>query len=174
MRRCLGWLLAIALFGAIVCPAQATPAWVVLVRHAEKVESPGSDPELSAAGELRALALRDALKDFELDAVLITPFRRTRATAAPLAESRKLSPVAVPVDRDHVAAVVARILSLPEGSAALVVGHSNTLASIVRGLGGPDMADLHECEYDSLYLLTLSKRPQLVRARYGAASPVCR
>jgi len=171
--RTRGWcLLAFFLFGA-AGPALATPAWVVLVRHAEKAASLDSDPELSEAGAVRALALRDALKDFELDEVLTSPFRRTRETAAPLAEARGLRPVVVPVSGDHVAAAVAQIRSMPEGGAVLVVGHSNTLAGIVRGLGGPDLADLRECEYDTLYVLGLDGKPRLIRARYGAASLDC-
>ncbi len=165
-------LLAVGLLGALQV-AQAAPAWVLLVRHAEKAEAAGSDPGLSPAGTTRALALRDSLADFKLDVVLTTPFRRTRDTAAPLVQARDLTPMVVPATGDHVANAVARLRGLSPHSTALVVGHSNTLAGIVQGLGGPRIADLRECDYDALYLLMLAEPPQLIRARYGPMNPAC-
>jgi hypothetical protein len=60
--------------------AQSPATTVILVRHAEKADEPGADPALSAAGEARARALADALRDVKVAAVLTTPYRRTNAT----------------------------------------------------------------------------------------------
>ena len=160
-----------AVFGGSA--AEAGPARVVLVRHAEKAGAPADDPGLSTAGAVRALALEAALRETRVDAVLTTPFRRTLETAAPLLSRRQLAGTVVPVDGDHVAAVLAQLQALPAGSTVLVVGHSNTLAAIIRGLGGPALPDLRECQFDRLYVLEMNRPVGLIQARYGEPDTGC-
>jgi hypothetical protein len=57
---------------------------LVLVRHAEKAAE-SADPPLSAAGRERALRLADRLEAMGIEAVWSSDYRRTRATAIPLA-----------------------------------------------------------------------------------------
>lgn len=51
------------------------------------------DPPLSSLGHLQAQRVRDRLADSGLDALYVTPLRRTSQTAAPLAERLGLDPV---------------------------------------------------------------------------------
>lgn len=150
-------------------PAQA--ARVILVRHAEKVDD-SRDPELSAAGKARAMALVTALDTVQVDAVLVSQFRRTAMTAAPVAARHRLEPEIVRVRgnaAEYGAAVAARIRELPRGSTVLVVGHSNTLAPTIAALGGPAIADLCDGEYARLFVLDLRGRtPALSASSYGA------
>ena len=166
-----GFALALILIAGV---AHAMPAQVLLVRHAEKASAPAGDPALSEAGRQRAEALKTALRAAAVDAVLTTPYRRTRETAAPLAAARGLEPIVVPTEGDHIAAVLARLRQLPAGSTALVVGHSNTLAPLIRELGGPSLPDLSECEFDRLFVLDTGPPAKLVEARYGATTAGCR
>lgn len=168
-------MLALAAAVTIVLPpaglmAQATT--VILVRHAEKA-APDGDPPLSAPGRARAAALGAALADQPLGIILTSEYRRTIETAAPLATARGLVPVVVAArgGPDSNAAAVARALhAAPAGSAALVVGHSNTLGPIIAALGGPHLADLCDGEHATLFVLQLPADgpPRLLRARYGA------
>ena len=49
------------------------------------------------------------------------------------------------------------------------MGHSNTIGHIVAALGGPDIGDLDEAEYDTLYVMTLGddRTARLVVTRFG-------
>jgi len=57
----------------------------ILVRHAERLSS-GDDPGLSAAGKRRAALLRTMFADANISAIFTRTFRRTKDTAAPLAQ----------------------------------------------------------------------------------------
>lgn len=168
-------ILAAALL--VMAPAGAsaqTPATeVILVRHAEKADEPGGDPSLSVAGEARARALADALRDEKVAAVLVTPYKRTSATAAPLATARGLVPITVAVNGGlsaYAKSVTEIVRSQYAGRTVLVVGHSNTIPAVIAALGGPKVNELCESEYSMMYVLTLdgSAAPKLVASHYGA------
>ena len=154
---------------AAVAP-HAGPTLVVLVRHAEKVDA-SADPALSAAGEARAVALAEALRDAGVRAVVTTQFRRTQATAAPLATRLGLTlQVVAAGGGDHAAAVAAAVRRLT--GVVLVVGHSNTIPAIVGALGAPRPPDLCDGNYDTMFVVALpadGSAPSLVRTRYGTA-----
>lgn len=153
-----------------------TPRLVILVRHAEAGGEPPADPSLTDAGRVRARALAAALEHTGLDAIIVTPFARTRMTAEPVAQMRGITPMVVEVAGgmdQHVAAVVEAVHGRPADGAVLVVGHSNTIPAIVRALGGPPLADLCHTEFATLFVLTLPPDgpPRLLRASYGPADP---
>ncbi len=171
----LGTVLA-ALLAAAPARAGAQPTVVIVVRHAEKAAAPANDPPLTAAGEARARALAAALADANVQAVLSTPTLRTTATAAPTAAARGLTTEIIPVAGGtpvHAAAVAAAIRQYHRGQTVLVVEHSNTVAAIVRALGGPSVPDLCDGQYASLFTLVFGDgpdagAPRLVRSSYGA------
>jgi broad specificity phosphatase PhoE len=162
-------LLALALACGSAAPravaAQADRV-VVLVRHAEKADEPRTDPPLTDGGRARAGALAAALEGARVSAVVVTPYRRTRATAEPLLRATGLTPIELPVAgglADHVRAVADTVRHRAPGETVVVVGHSNTIPPIIRALGGPDL----------LFVLTLPAQgaARLIRASYGAADP---
>ncbi len=59
------------------------------------------------------------------------------------------------------------------GSVVLVVGHSNTVPSIIAALGGPKLADLCDSAYSNLFVLVLGEPggARLIRSRFGDADP---
>ncbi|ROH93480.1 histidine phosphatase family protein [Stagnimonas aquatica] len=167
--------LLLALLLSLAGPAaQAAPSLVLLVRHAEKASTPGHDPGLSAAGEARAQALAAALAEARVGAILTSPLRRTRDTAAPTAAANGLKPQVVGFEGGtaaHVAAVAAAVRA-QDAATVLVVGHGNTVPAILAALGGPVLPDFCESSYGHLLVLSLdASPPRLLRARYGAADP---
>jgi broad specificity phosphatase PhoE len=149
---------------------------VVLVRHAEKDTAPRNDPPLTAAGEARAATLAGVVASAGIDAIVVTPYRRTRDTAVPVAQTRGITPIEVPVGRNlaaHVAAVADAVRARPPGASVLVVGHSNTIPAIVTALGGPQLPDLCDNQYAVLYVLSIPAEgpTRLVTASYGATDP---
>lgn len=168
-------LLAGLLLLLISAGLSAQASTVILVRHAEKGDTT-ADPLLSALGEQRARALDGALARFPLAAIYVSEYRRTSLTAGPTANRAGLTPVTIPVRRNppaQAAAIAEAVRHLPRGSAALVVGHSNTLPAILRALGGPEIGDLCDAEYATMLVLELPEGapPRLLRASYGGPNP---
>lgn len=143
---------------------------VILVRHAEKVDE-SADPELSETGSARASELMRVLADASVDAILVSPLRRTRDTAMPLAEAIGVMPRVVKQGATGNEEVLAGVRATPDGSTVLIVGHSNTLGPIMEGLGAEPI-DSFEA-YDNLVVATLvgERAVSVTRLRYGATSP---
>jgi broad specificity phosphatase PhoE len=154
-------------------PAAAT---IILVRHAERAAEPAGDPVLSAAGDVRAVALAEALANAGITAVVTTQYQRTRLTAAPIAAARGIMPTVIATAGGiaaHVRAVADTARALAASGPVLVVGHSNTVPRIVAALGGPTLADLCESEHATMFVIVLrpGAPPSLTRARYGIEDP---
>lgn len=165
---CLAALIAL---GATAVRAQTT---VIIVRHAEKAAQPASDPPLTEEGQARARALYDAVKDAGVGAIITTQFARTVQTAAPTASSLHITPRVVQASgADHVARVAAAVKAL-SGETVLVVGHSNTVPSIIAALGAKEPPAICDSEYDGFYVVRIAAdgKATLIRSRYGAASAV--
>ena len=140
------------------------PTVVYVVRHAERADGT-EDSQLSAPGDERAQLLAELLRDARITHIHTTDFRRTRATAAPIAEVRSLTPT---LYDDDLGALVARIRAQP--GRHLVVGHSNTIPVIVGALGGERSGLIAQEEYDRLYILTLTEGgTSTVMLRFGAS-----
>ena len=165
-------LLVAVLLGATPAAAQDSTV-VFLVRHAEKSSDPdAADPPLTAAGEARAAALREALEGTPVHAVIATQRERTQATARPLAQARGIVPEIVSLGDAHADSVAAAVRR-HAGHTVLVVGHSNTVARIIRALGGLSLRDLCDPEHANLFVLVIrdGAEPRLERRTYGAPDP---
>ena len=168
-------LLLVCAAAAHVVAQEATSATttVILVRHAEKAAAPAADPPLMPAGEMRARALLDAVRDAGVGAIITTQFVRTRATAAPTANALGITPEVVTANGRTHAQDVAAAIRKHAGQTVLVVGHSNTIPEIIGALGAtvPPMCD---AEYDNLYIVVLPPTgpPKLVRTKFGERTPV--
>ncbi len=151
-------------------PIAPMSASVYVVRHAEKADPSDPDTPLSPAGEARAQALASVLKGKGVHAVYATEFKRTQQTAGPTAQAAGVD-VTVVTNADR-AALIARARAVPMGSAALIVGHSNTVPDIVRELSGETVDGINENEFDNLYEVVFETdgRKRLVRSEYGEPS----
>jgi broad specificity phosphatase PhoE len=142
---------------------------VFVVRHAERADTAGgaaptmaADPELSDAGRARADSLAAALKDAKIVAIFSTEFKRTQATAAPLAKALGLQVTVV--SSKEPAKLIGAVKAA--GGNVLVVGHSNTIPAIVKGLGAATPVTVGDAEYDNLFVLTMGGTPSVLRLHY--------
>ena len=171
MKRALS-LLVLAL---LVLPLVAgEPITVILVRHAEKdaAVSP-TDPPLTQAGKERAEELARVLRDSGITTIYVTPYQRTRDTAAPIAVALDLQPVELQAGRTFAADTAALIREKHAGETVLVVGHSNTTPDLARALGAADVPNIADpWEFDNIFIVSLrgEERPTFLQLRYGAIS----
>jgi phosphohistidine phosphatase SixA len=159
-------LAALALSISTHAVAQST---IFVVRHAERADAgtaaatmTGADPDLSAAGTVRAGALATMLKDAGITAIFATQFRRTQQTAAPLATALGVTVATIP--SGDTAGLLAKVKAAPGN--VLVVGHSNTLPEVIRGLGVGTPVIVAESEFDNLFIVTRGEKPALLRLHY--------
>lgn len=163
---------AIALGLAWFFESQATTT-MIFVRHAEKMLTPVDDPSLSPEGQERAAELARQLGDADvvagIDAVYSTPYRRTMETVQPVADALNLEVNSYdPADNE---AVLERILKEHKGQIILVVGHSNTVPTLIADLGASKLVPaIAEFEYDNIYLVSIPwfGKTKTIRLRYGA------
>jgi len=138
------------------------------VRHAEKMQTPGErDPVLTEAGQRRAEALAELLRDVPLQAVFATAYQRTRLTAAPTAKQKNL-PVQE-YDARESAAFVQQWLQSGQSGPILIVGHSNTLPEMLRAAGVAESSNkFDESLYGDLYKVKIQAGSSTVeKARFG-------
>lgn len=147
MPHLLHWLyclLGLLLLQACRPPAaQTTPeaqpapplTTLVLLRHAEQDLQAGEDPPLNARGSQRAKDLRLLLAHTAFDAIYATPYRRSMATAQPLAQAQGLTVQAYDPDQD-LRQTAKQFLTQHPGQTLLVVGHSSTVPGLVNALVG--------------------------------------
>jgi broad specificity phosphatase PhoE len=166
--------LLLAALLALPVAAQAQPATVILVRHAEKASATEQDPVLSEAGIHRARDLATALADAGIGSVYVTQYQRTKLTAADVLAATKLTPTIISAGGiTHAADVAAAIKARPAGEVVLVVGHSNTITPLIAALGGPKMGNICDSQYSNLFIMQMTTpTPKLIRANYGKADPV--
>ncbi len=141
------------------CSAHAQTIYVV--RHAEKQvvaadadQMMQRDPELSELGMQRAVRLAELLKAVPVSAIYSTPFRRTKATVAKVAEQSGLEVQIYSPRADSTRKLIENMRALNAGT-ILITGHSNTVDDIVNGITGESHipGDLDESEYDNLFVL---------------------
>lgn len=151
-------------------PAAAeSPTIIYLVRHAEPDVGPPQDPFLSKAGEKRAYDLQQVLRSAGLSAIYHTEARRTRQTVRALAGLLEIVPRmmgAPEVDR-----LVERLKTEHRGQSVLVVGHSDTIPAILKGLGisVDRVPAIGAHEFDHLFVVIMppSGAPSLLHLHYG-------
>ncbi|MCC5612666.1 histidine phosphatase family protein [Nostoc sp. CHAB 5834] len=166
-------LLAFLSLSLAVTLTACSTTTVYLVRHAEKVDETDST-DLNPSGRQRALALADTLANRGIDSIFTTPYRRTRQTAEPLA--RRLSIRLQDYAPKPTGALVDRV-NLIRGKTVLVVGHSNTVLDIARGLGAaPSLQTIESGDYDNLFILRIKrslfgKRVGITEKTYGMETP---
>ena len=150
---------------------QATTT-MIFVRHAEKAMQPADDPGLSEAGHRRVAELTRQLVDADVvagvDAIYSTPFRRTQETAQSVADALDLPIHTYSLDDNE--AVLSTILKNHKGKIILVVGHSNTLPTLIADLGASKkVPPIQENEFDNIYVVSIPwfGKTKTIRLRYG-------
>lgn len=128
-------------------PAAAGKGVILLVRHAERVPAPATDDApLTDAGRARAQRLAALLAKADIKSIFVTRFGRTQATAKPLADALNLTPI----EESDTVQIVAKLKTHADET-VLVVGHSDTVPDVIKGLGGPSVT-IADDEFDDLFL----------------------
>jgi broad specificity phosphatase PhoE len=164
MRRLV--LSVFLLFFAV--PAAAQPL-VFVVRHAERADAGtggattmATDPDLSDAGRARAESLAAALKDAKITAIFVTPYKRTRQTAEPLAKALGVQPTEI--DAKDMGSLIEKVKAASGN--VVVVGHSNTVPDVLSKLGVDDAPKLADADYDNLFVVIRGAKPSLLRLHF--------
>lgn len=166
-RSLAGVLVLVCLAG--VPPAAHAQQLVLLVRHGERADggappagmTAAPDPDLSAEGHARAGRLADMLARAGITKIVVTEFRRTQQTAAPLAARLNLTPERL--SSKDVPGIVTRVRGHGD-DVVLVVGHNTTVPAIIAGLGGPTIA-IPDTDYGNLFVFVPATRT-LTTLRY--------
>lgn len=174
-------LIAVTLLGLSSCTTR-----YYIVRHAEKqdgvTDAPAPNgPSLTAAGKLRAIALRDSLRDKNVTRIFVSQYLRTQLTADATASTLNIIPSEYQVNPDgNMENLAAQLRALDNN--VLVVGHSNTVPKLIALLTGinvgtePDGSIAHD-DYDNFFIVKRHKGLGPVtytlerRGTYGAVSP---
>ena len=157
-------LLALLLGGFASQDASQPATRFYVVRHAERFAEwpvqpgPGAEPHpLNRVGMRRAMELRTVLRDVPIAAVYSTDNRRTWQTATPVAIAAgvEITPYGGPGSPD-LAAWAVTMRDRHRGESVLIVGHSNTVPTIVRTLSGVDGDFGVGADHDNLFVVTIT------------------
>jgi len=124
------------------------------IRHAEKQRQDKSDrnPRLTFEGYKRADNWKAVFQYIPLDAVYSTDYNRTKETAKPTADSKKL-PIRVYDPRNM---YTESFQYNTKGKSVLVVGHSNTTPAFVNKiLGKNKYSQIDDTNNSNLYIVTI-------------------
>lgn len=159
--------IGLVLFAQAYSFAQTTTVYVV--RHAEKdLSNPSStDPALSGDGLQRSFDLKDVLGKEKIAAVFSTNYKRTIQTGSPLAQS--IQQDIILYDPAKNTELVKLVMENHKGKKVLIVGHSNTILTIVKAFGAsPSMAQIPDTQYNLLFQIQLSDKETVLTERtYG-------
>jgi len=163
---------AIAIGLAWFFESQATTT-MIFVRHAERAGPSSEDPGLTLAGQQRASELARQLVDADVvagvDAIYSTPYRRTTETAQPVADALDL-PINIYDPPDAGEALVDQMVKDHKATIILVVGHSNTVPTMIAALGASkNVPPIAEKEYDNIYIISIPwfGKTKTIRLRFG-------
>jgi broad specificity phosphatase PhoE len=142
---------------------------IILVRHAEKdvsATADSGDPDLSPEGLQRAERLVKKIKKYKPGAIYSTNYLRTLDTAAPMAKRRHKQVQIYDAKKSDV--LIDQIMK-SKTKRFLIVGHSNTVPSLVNMLIKKDLFhSLDESEYGTIFIVRLKtgKEPRTEILQY--------
>ncbi len=142
-------------FSIATCYAQNDLTTFILIRHAEKADDGTRNPPLTDQGKDRAERLKDLFAEAGVTAIYTTPYKRTRATVAPLAlELGMIVKEYDPRSNDF----IEEIMKSHKGGTIVVSGHSNTTPFVANALlGNKQFEQLSEKEYGMIFMVTISE-----------------
>jgi broad specificity phosphatase PhoE len=138
---------------------------IYVVRHAERADE-SADAELSSEGVRRSNALSALLAMAGVSRIFTSERKRTIQTAAPLARALHIESAIVNASDED--ALIQRVRGSRPSDRVLIVGHSNTVPSIIRRLGAKERITIPDGEFDNLFIVVPQKGgvPILLRLKY--------
>ena len=144
---------------------------IYIVRHAEKGTEPAYNPPLTSEGKQRAEALKELLKDKNIQAIFSTPTARTMETAKPLSNL-----VNVPIQiygNDTMSVFLQKIIDLKKN--VLIVAHSNTILPMLDALHlSHNITAIPDTVHNNIFIIRTraNKAETVTETTYEALSPV--
>jgi len=165
MRYRLIGIILVILFSFAVLPAAHAQEAVYLIRHAEQVLDV-EDPPLTDAGQQRAKAWADIIRDAGIKAVYTSKKRRTKQTAEPIIQALNI-PLEIMPRRD-VAGLVDRLRTRHPADAVLIVSHTFIIPKLVKELGHSEDVTIERDDYGNLFIIVPQSEsdPLVLRLRY--------
>jgi phosphohistidine phosphatase SixA len=122
-----------------------------LIRHAEK-KIDKDDPALTECGKIRAKQIASILDKADIEKIYSTHYKRTMATAAPLALQQKLTIKSyAPNKLEQLAWQL-----LKDKKNTVVFGHSNTTPQLAELLSQTKVESISEKQYRGIYQVVIS------------------
>lgn len=149
-------LIYIFIFTSLLSNAQEVTTYY-FIRHAEKlrVDKTDRNPNLNLKGFKRAEAWKEVFSNISFDAIYSTDYTRTKLTAKPTADSKKL-PILIYNPRDMYSKA---FQNQTKGKTILVVGHSNTTNVFANKVIGFDKyQEIKDDNNSNLYIVTLTDK----------------
>jgi 2,3-bisphosphoglycerate-dependent phosphoglycerate mutase len=124
-----------------------------IVRHAEKADN-SDDPVLSNAGIQRTVLLQNYMADKGIDTVFSSDKKRTILTGLSVALEQQIPQIVIKQGNAiELNKFIARLKKISGNTQILVVGHTNTIKEIIRGLTTQIIDDIPESQYGNLYII---------------------
>lgn len=167
-------IIAFASLLLVGATAQAQVTKIFIVRHADR--NGNLDALKVPLGTNRAEELKRVLQHTGIDSIYSTNTNRTRSTAQPLANLLGIT-TALYANSNQ---VIDTILKKHLNKEILVVGHSNTVDSLIKRCGCTGIGLIPDTQFDNLYLviitrhskpLLVKRRCDLLKMKYGAVTP---
>ena len=150
-------LIAVIVAATVLIYEAAETTTIVIVRPGERPPGSIADPPLVIEGERRAERLAHLFGEKaslgSITAIYVSPARRARQTAAPLAARLGLQPIVV--EDDNPDAIAARALSEHRGETLMIVDNGSTVPELVEALSGVKPAPVSDTEYGSIYIVSV-------------------
>jgi len=149
-----------------------TTTTLIIVRHAEK-EATGTDPNLTADGQLRAEELKRVLGNIPVQAIYTTPYNRTRQTVQPLAAAKGITVAEYATSKPY-AQLISEIKAANRGKVVVIVGHSNTVPDLLKTISNNTFAiTITDSQYDDLFIAALPDNlsATISQLKYGKETP---
>jgi phosphohistidine phosphatase SixA len=122
-----------------------------LIRHAEK-QLNKDDPALTQCGQYRAKQIASILANAKIKKIYSTHYKRTMATAYPLAQQQKLAIKSyAPNKLEQLAWQL-----IKEKENAVIFGHSNTTPQLAELLSQAPVLPISEKQYRGIYQVVIS------------------
>jgi hypothetical protein len=152
-----GLFLAIIAALVVLVYESAQTTTVVVVRPGERLLGTIADPPLVIEGEQRAERLARLFgataAPGRIAAIYVSPARRARQTAAPLAARLGLQPVIL--ENDDPGDIAGRAIGEHRGDTVMIVENAATVPDLIEALSGIRPAPVAETAYDSIYIVSV-------------------
>jgi broad specificity phosphatase PhoE len=145
----------IILFALIVALSACSTTRIYIVRHGERLNS-SDTTSLSADGLVRAQDLAQLMSDKKLDSVFTSNYTRTRQTASPTAKRFGLRMTEY---NPRPTELISSRLKKISNKNILVVGHSDTILEIAKGLEAkPKRQKIESTDFDNVLTVIIKKQ----------------